>query len=71
MAASMSSMGILKMPDAVRMASETPARLMGVSDRTGTLQRGKDADIIIMDRNLAVRAVWSMGNLVPAANTLF
>ncbi len=44
---------------------------MGVSDRTGTLQRGKDADIIIMDRNLAVRAVWSMGNLVPAANTLF
>jgi N-acetylglucosamine-6-phosphate deacetylase len=57
--------------DAVRMASETPARLMGVSDRTGTLQRGKDADIIILDRNLTVRAVWSMGNLVPAANTLF
>ena len=57
--------------DALRMASETPARLMGVSDRTGTLQRGKDADIIILDRNLTVRAVWSMGNLVPAANTLF
>ena len=57
--------------DAVRMASETPARLMGVSDRTGTLQRGKDADIIIMDRSLTVRAVWSMGHLVPDANTLF
>ncbi|WP_444332675.1 N-acetylglucosamine-6-phosphate deacetylase, partial [Parabacteroides johnsonii] len=61
----------IPLADAVRMASETPARLMGVSDRTGTLQRGKDADIIILDRNLAVRAVWSMGHLVPAANTLF
>lgn len=61
----------IPLEDAVRMASETPARLMGVSDRTGTLQRGKDADIIILDRNLTVRAVWSMGNLVPAANTLF
>lgn len=61
----------IPLEDAVRMASETPARLMGVSDRTGTLQRGKDADIIIMDRSLTVRAVWSMGHLVPDANTLF
>ena len=61
----------IPLADAVRMASETPARLMGVSDRTGTLQRGKDADIIIMDRSLTVRAVWSMGHLVPDANTLF
>ncbi|MDO4754961.1 MAG: N-acetylglucosamine-6-phosphate deacetylase [Parabacteroides sp.] len=57
--------------DAIRMASETPARLMGVLDRTGTLQRGKDADVIIMDRNLAVRAVWTLGNLVEEANTLY
>jgi N-acetylglucosamine-6-phosphate deacetylase len=53
------------------MASETPARLMGVLDRTGTLQRGKDADVIIMDRNLAVRAVWTLGNLVEESNTLY
>ena len=57
--------------DAIRMASETPARLMGVLDRTGTLQRGKDADVIIMDRNLAVRAVWTLGNLVEESNTLY
>lgn len=49
--------------DAIRMASETPARLMGVADRTGTLQRGRDADVVIMDRNLFVRAVWSKGKL--------
>ena len=62
--------GDIPLADAVRMASETPARLMGVSDRTGTLQRGKDADIVILDRKLNVRAVWSMGNLVPETNTL-
>lgn len=61
----------IPLADAIRMASETPARLMGVSDRTGTLQRGKDADIIVMDRNLNIRAVWSMGKLVPDTNTLF
>lgn len=56
--------------DAIRMASETPARLMGVDDRKGTLQRGKDADIVILDRKLNVRSVWSMGYLVPDTNTL-
>ena len=61
----------IPLADAVRMASETPARLMGVDDRKGTLQRGKDADIVVLDRNLAVRAVYSMGKLVPEANTLF
>ena len=43
------------------MASETPAKLIGVDDRKGTLQKGKDADILIFDRNLNLRAVWSMG----------
>lgn len=61
----------IPLADAVRMASETPARLMGVDDRKGTLQRGKDADIVVLDRNLAIRAVYSMGKLVPEANTLF
>lgn len=60
----------IPLADAVRMASETPARLMGVDDRTGTLQRGKDADIVILDRKLNVRAVWSMGQIVPETNTL-
>ena len=32
----------IPLEDAVRMASETPARIMGVLDRKGTLERGKD-----------------------------
>ena len=61
----------IPLADAVRMASETPARLMGVYDRKGSLQKGKDADILVMDEDLNVRAVWAMGNLVEEANTLF
>ena len=60
----------IPLADAVRMASETPARLMGVEHRTGTLQRGKDADIVVLDRNLNIRAVWTLGHLVPETNTL-
>ncbi|MDO4163198.1 MAG: N-acetylglucosamine-6-phosphate deacetylase [Bacteroides sp.] len=61
----------IPLADAVRMASETPARIMGVYDRKGSLQKGKDADIIVMDDDLKVRAVWAMGQLVPETNTLF
>ena len=57
--------------DAVRMASETPARLMGVDDRKGSLQRGKDADLMVLDKDLNVRAVWAMGKLVEGTNKLF
>lgn len=60
----------IPLQDAVRMASETPARLMGVADRKGSLQRGKDADILVLDRNQHIRAVWAAGRLVPGTNRL-
>lgn len=40
--------------DAVRMMTSTPARIAGVSDRKGTLAKGKDADIVIFDENINV-----------------
>lgn len=55
--------------DAVRMASETPAHIMGVHRRKGALARGKDADILILDDKLKVRCVWQMGKII--VNTLF
>ena len=55
----------------LRMASETPARLMNVYDRKGSLERGKDADILIIDEKQRVRAMWAMGKQVEGTNTLF
>ncbi|GLL54565.1 hypothetical protein KUBF_22270 [Bacteroides finegoldii] len=61
----------IPLADVIRMISETPARIMGVLDRKGTLERGKDADIIALDKDLNVRAVWAMGQLVEGTNKLF
>ncbi len=47
-----------------RMASETPARVMGIFDRKGSLMAGKDADIMIMDKNLNLTHVLMMGEEV-------
>ena len=56
---------------AINMVSETPARIMGVDDRKGTLQKDKDADLLVLDRDLNIRAAWAMGNLIEGTNTLF
>ncbi|MBR6620911.1 MAG: N-acetylglucosamine-6-phosphate deacetylase [Bacteroides sp.] len=61
----------VQVENALRMASETPARLMNVYDRKGSLEKGKDADILILDAKLNVRAAWSMGKLIEGTNTLF
>ena len=56
--------------DAVRMASETPAKIIGIDNCKGTLQRGKDADIVILDKDVNVRCVFSYGEIVEGTNTL-
>ncbi len=50
--------------DAVRMASETPARIMGIYDRKGSLQRGKDADLMLLTPDLDLQDVYSLGRHV-------
>lgn len=54
----------LPFADVVRMTSDTPARIMGIYDRKGSLERGKDADIVLMDSSFELCGVWSMGQLV-------
>ena len=50
--------------DACRMISETPAKIMGVYDRKGSLQKGKDADIIMFDDEMTLKFVMQMGHVV-------
>lgn len=54
----------IPMEDACRMASETPAKIMGVFDRKGSLEDGKDADIIMFDKDLNLTYVMQMGREV-------
>lgn len=54
----------IPLEDAVRMASETPALVMDVYDRKGSICKHKDADIIVMDKNLNLTHVIAMGEIV-------
>ena len=54
----------IPMEDTFRMASETPAKIMGVFDRKGSIEEGKDADIIVFDRDINLTYVMQMGNEV-------
>jgi N-acetylglucosamine-6-phosphate deacetylase len=49
---------------AVRMASLTPATILGIDDRFGSIRPAKTADLLLFDDQFAVRRVWIAGKLV-------
>lgn len=53
--------------DSVKMAALNPARVMGISDAKGSLEPGKDADIIIFDDRVNVSRTIIGGKTVFAA----
>lgn len=57
----------IPLEDVARMASETPARIMGVYDRKGSIAPGKDADIMMFDADLNLTGVVQMGREIDIA----
>ncbi|MFO1440938.1 MAG: N-acetylglucosamine-6-phosphate deacetylase [Verrucomicrobiaceae bacterium] len=49
------------LPEVVRMASLTPAELTGIAKHTGSLEAGKNADVVLLSRKLEVRRVFIAG----------
>ena len=47
--------------EVVRMASLTPAKLLGISHQTGSIANGKKADLIIFDEHISVSFVMVNG----------
>ena len=47
-----------------KMVSLTPARLLGIDGEKGSLEKGKDADIVIMDEAFTVQSVFVKGKQV-------
>jgi N-acetylglucosamine-6-phosphate deacetylase len=43
---------------AIACASENPARKIGIFDHCGSISYGKDADLVLLDSNLDVQAVY-------------
>jgi N-acetylglucosamine-6-phosphate deacetylase len=50
------------LPEVVRMASLTPAELTGIAKQTGSLEAGKNADVVLLSRKLDVRRVFIGGS---------
>jgi N-acetylglucosamine-6-phosphate deacetylase len=58
----------LPLTDVARSAATTPAALLGIADRTGSLSPGKAAELVVLDDDLSVRAVLADGR--PIHGTL-
>lgn len=54
----------VKLYEAVNMASLNPARLLGVDDRKGSIEAGKDADFAVFDKNFDIIATFVRGDKV-------
>ena len=49
--------------EAVRMLTHTPARVMGIADRKGSLEPGKDADLVAFDERIRIGLVMVEGEI--------
>ncbi len=54
----------VSLADSIRMITETPAAIMNISERKGSLAVGKDADIVLFDENISVGTTMIKGNIV-------
>lgn len=50
--------------DLAKMASRNPSRIAGVSETKGTIEPGKDADLILLDNNMQLHDVFKGGRHV-------
>ena len=55
--------------EAIRMAATTPARIMGIADKKGSLNLGKDADIVVFDNNINIQRTIIQGQEVFNSQT--
>ncbi|MFF0964445.1 N-acetylglucosamine-6-phosphate deacetylase [Streptomyces sp. NPDC003703] len=54
----------LPVEDVVAALSANPARLLGVDDRVGSLEPGKDADLVLLDEDFVLKGVMRRGEWV-------
>ncbi|MGI8315978.1 N-acetylglucosamine-6-phosphate deacetylase [Halobacillus mangrovi] len=50
--------------DVMKMASWNAAKSLGVDDRKGSIEKGKDADLVVLDSELSVKQTFCRGNKV-------
>lgn len=54
----------VSLTEAIQMMTMTPARIMNISDRKGSLAVGKDADIVIFDESIHIQTTMIKGKVI-------
>ncbi len=65
----MMSMAGVPLEEAVRMMTMTPAKVMRIDDRKGSIEAGKDADIVIFDGGVKVSCTIRSSEIIYSDNT--
>lgn len=60
----MISLADVTLTDAVRMATSTPASILQIADTKGTIEKGKDADLLIFDNEINIQTTIIDGRIV-------
>jgi len=60
----MTQLADIPLTDAIRMITSTPARIMGVGNKKGSLVAGKDADLVIFDRDINIEMTMIKGRII-------
>lgn len=50
--------------DTIKMLTLTPAKIMKIEDRKGSISKGKDADLVIFDKDIRVLTTIIEGNVI-------
>lgn len=59
----------LPLPDAVQMMTGTPAEIIGIAKSKGSIVPGKDADIVIFDKDINIQLTMIKGRMVFVKDT--
>jgi N-acetylglucosamine-6-phosphate deacetylase len=60
----MISLAEITLPDAVKMITQTPAKIMKVDDKMGSLTAGKQANIVLFDEQINIAATIVNGKII-------
>jgi len=50
--------------DSLKIVTSNVARVLGIEDRKGSIEVGKDADLIIFDKNYEIDSVLARGRVM-------
>lgn len=62
--------GMFPLPEILSLVTVNPAKRLGIYDRKGSLKEGKDADILVLSKDLEVEKVFASGRLMVDGNSV-